>query len=79
MEKGLFPEVSGTLKKTVEARLHTDRGPIGVKLRKLQIRMTKVSTLPVYLVVDPKTEEILSRLDGARRSQFVRFLKKGGV
>ena len=79
MEEGLFPEVSGILAKTVEARLHTDVGEVGERLKALQRRLTGVETLPTYLVLDPKTERVLSRLDGAVRGRFVEFLEKGGV
>ncbi len=61
------PEVSGLLSKTVETWLHTDKPslPKYDRILELKERLANVQTNPVYLILDPKTEEILGRLDGA--------------
>ena len=61
------PEVSGLLAKTVETWLHTDKPslPKYDRILELKERLTNVQTNPVYLVLDPTTEEVLGRLDGA--------------
>ena len=73
MEDGVFhaPAVAGELKKRfVEARLHTDR-PDEVSQRLSKMMRAKVGTIsmPVYVIVDPKTEQELKRRLGAMLSE----------
>ncbi len=79
MEKGVFlhPAVAGPLtERFVEARLHIDYERNEVR----QLDMTATVAQPVYLVVDPVTEEVLGRHDGATLvsdDPFVDFLNDG--
>ena len=80
MEESLFhlPEVSGQLKKVVEARLHTDRpSPHLDKILGLQMRFSGTPALPIYVIVDPVSEKVLgdfkgSTTDPAAFAEFVR-------
>ena len=79
MENGVFrsPEVSGELKKVVEARLHTDRtsSPFIDQIRALRKRLTGVTSNPVYVMYDPGTEKSLAVKAGAMSAQdFIAFL-----
>ena len=83
MEENIFPlpEVSGVLTNLIEARLHTDRPGIENydRIIELQERFTGTRSLPIYLVIDPDTEEVLARHNGATfdPAVFIAFLEKG--
>jgi len=66
MEEGVFhdPAVAGELAKMVEARLHNDAEVKGI-VRPLQMRLVNSIAAPIYLIMDPRTEKILARQDGA--------------
>lgn len=70
----IHPEVSGLLSQTVETWLHTDKPslPNYERILELKERLTNVQTNPVYLVLDPATEEVLGRLDGATSIEVFR-------
>ena len=77
MEKDIFlrPAVAGELNKLIEARLHYD-GKRGEEVRRRQDEMAHSSANPIYLIVDPKTEQILRRQDGkSGEDEFLRFLR----
>ena len=63
----------------IEARLHTDRvgRPHHEEIVALQAKLTGVKTLPVYLLMEPKSEKVLSRRSGATATvgAFLDFLK----
>lgn len=69
MERSVFPrpEVSGLLAETVEARLHLDLTNHANFARMVEIRdkLVGVPTAPVYLILDPATDKVLGRQDGA--------------
>ncbi|MCB9919278.1 MAG: hypothetical protein H6832_12825 [Planctomycetes bacterium] len=69
METSVFirPEVSGLLAKTIEARLHADVPglPTYERILEVQDKFAGVKTAPVYMILDPSTEQVLGRLDGA--------------
>jgi hypothetical protein len=75
MEEFLFkrPAVTQVLKRTVEARLHTDgfgeHRPISERNKALQTKLTKTLATPVYVVLDPETEEVLGVFEGATQSE----------
>lgn len=75
MEEGTFrrPAVAGILEKHyVEARLHADYDEI----KDLQLEMTGSLAQPIYLIVDPGSEEQLGRVDGLRTdAMFIAFLE----
>ena len=80
MENVVFrlPEVSAELKKTIEARLHTDRrrSPFIDQIRALRKKLTGVTSNPVYVVYDPKAEKSLAVKAGAMSAEdFIAFLK----
>jgi CRISPR/Cas system endoribonuclease Cas6 (RAMP superfamily) len=77
MEKDIFlrPAVAGELNKLIEARLHYD-GKRGEEVRKRQDQMAHSTANPIYLIVDPKSGEILRRQDGKTGEQeFIEFLR----
>jgi len=77
MEKDIFlrPAVAGELNKLIEARLHYD-GDRGAQIRVLQEQMAHSSANPIYLLIDPRTGEVLRRHDGyASEAQFLEFLR----
>lgn len=77
MEKDIFlrPAVAGELNKLIEARLHYD-GKRGEEVRKRQDEMTRSSANPIYLIVDPRTGNILRRVDGkTSEEEFLEFLR----
>lgn len=77
MEEGTFfePTVVGLLKERyIEARLHAD-GKRQDEVIKRRDQMVRSVALPVYLIVDPKTDTILRRLDGAKEEEFVALLR----
>ncbi len=79
MEESVFPlpEVSAELQHVVEARLHTDTesSPHHQRILELQKKFTGTVALPIYVIVDPQTEEIVDKLAGAGSvARFVRFV-----
>ena len=79
MELKVFPRpaVAGQLQYFTEARLHTDL-PHKPELRELQVEMTGSVANPIYLALDPRTERVLARYDGATLvddGPFIEFLK----
>lgn len=77
MEEGVFrdPAVAGTLEERyVEARLHTDHPERGDEQTELQLAMTQSLAQPIYVVIDPRSEERHGRVDGALRDKFVTLL-----
>ncbi len=81
MEKNMFPrpDVSGVLSRFVPLELYTDRAtPQDLANRELQRKLTKVVTLPVYVVLSPD-EKVLKVFQGSTRDSeaFVMFLKQG--
>lgn len=76
MEQTVFtrPEVSGLLAKTIEARLHTDKTslPNFDRIVEIQQKYAKVATAPVYIILDPTTDKILGRQDGASSIEVFR-------
>lgn len=83
VEGTVFPDpaVAGILREHyVEARLHTDDYSAPERTerqRELQQQMTGVKTLPVYLIQDPDSGEILDRRDGYHPAPvFVEFLRR---
>ncbi len=79
MEGGVFhdPAVAEILEtKFVEARLHTDYK----ENREREMRMVQSTAQPIYLVLDPVTEEVHARFDGASvvsNAPFIEFLEQG--
>ena len=71
MEKFIFrrPEVFRELKRTVEARLHTDgfgeHRPISLSNQALQQQLTKAPATPVYVIQDPGARKVLGVFRGA--------------
>jgi hypothetical protein len=81
MEEKIFPRpaVAGILEETyVEARLHAD-GEVNVeRIHALQDAMAKSRATPLYLVVDPSTQQELARQEGATsEAKFREFLEQG--
>ena len=86
MEENIFPlpAVAGILEEQmVEARLHTDLHDEVQKQRNvdLQLELTESYTLPLYLVMDPETGEILGRRDGSLTNEeaFAAFLREAAA
>ncbi len=80
MEDGIFPRpaVAEMLKKRfVEARLHVDYE----ENMQRELRMTGSNAQPVYLVLDPETEDVHARQDGGLAltdpTPFIDFLLEG--
>lgn len=80
MEENVFPHpaVAGELAKMVEARLHNDAEVKDV-VRALQKRLVNSVAAPIYLIMDPTTEKILARQDGAMLDEedFAEWLRQG--
>lgn len=82
MELTVFPrtEVRALLEQMVEARLHTDGQKNIEQILELQKRFTQSKANPYYVIVDPRTEAELSRLNRAtlgEPTEFVEFLQRG--
>lgn len=82
MELTVFPrpEVKSLLSKMVEARLHTDGQKHIEQILELQKRFTQSKANPYYVVIDPRSEKELSRLNRAtlgEPTEFVEFLQRG--
>ncbi len=81
MEERVFrlPAVAGILEsRFVEARLHTDGESNIDRILALQKELAGSPATPVYLVVDPDSGEILTKLEGPRGTDlFVEFLNDG--
>jgi CRISPR/Cas system endoribonuclease Cas6 (RAMP superfamily) len=77
VEETIFPRpaVAGELEKLIEARLHFD-GARRKEINALQRRMVQSIAAPIYVIVDPKTGEILRRHDGyTTEKQFLELLR----
>ena len=83
MEEKVFPDpaVAAVLsEKFIEARIHTDHDEKGEENRARQLEMTGSVAQPIYLILDPATEEQHGRQNGAilgDNGPFVEFLEKG--
>lgn len=80
MEENIFPHpaVAGELSKMVEARLHNDAEVKDI-IRPLQMRLVNSIAAPIYLIMDPTTEKILAKREGAMldEEEFAEWLRKG--
>jgi hypothetical protein len=81
MEQSVFPlpEVSAELQQFVEARLNMDlpHMPFAAQNEALQRRFAGTKALPVYVAIDPHTEEPLARMAGALGAeQLLAFLRQ---
>jgi thiol:disulfide interchange protein len=81
MEKNMFtqPDVAGEINKYVAVELFTDRTTEeDLANRELQRKLTKVVTLPVYVLATPEGEPIKIFQGSTRdKAQFLEFLKSG--
>jgi hypothetical protein len=79
MEERIFPKpaVAEYLRKYfVEARLHYDYGPRPEENKKLQQKLARSSANPVYVIVQPPTEEVLRKKAGLMSMDtFLEFLR----
>ena len=81
MEEDFFlqPAVAAKLKKNfVEARLHTDSPadyPLLPRIQEVQEKLAKIPANPVYVVVDPHTEETRGYVAGAKKGEFMKLLE----
>jgi hypothetical protein len=79
MEEKIFPKpaVAGELKKNyIEARLHTDGGPREAENRQLQKQKAKGPANPYYVIIDPRTGEVVRKKAGLLLEQdFLEFLR----
>jgi hypothetical protein len=79
MEVGVFlkPAVAGILEPLfVEARLHVDYE----ENMQRELEMVQSNAQPIFLVLDPNTEEVHARFDGASllsNDPFIEFLETG--
>ncbi len=79
MEKGVFhqPAVAGILEhQFVEARLHVDYS----ENLERELEMAKSNAQPIYLVLDPTTEVVHAKFEGASMvssDPFIEFLETG--
>ena len=88
MEKKFLPKpaVAGVLKESyVEVRLHTDRDSVPQleRIQELQAKYAESVALPVYVTVDPVTEQRIGKYEGAQpaissseEEKFMRFLEE---
>jgi hypothetical protein len=76
MELNVFPKpaVAGLLRERfVEARLHSEAGD---HIKELQQKMTGSLALPIYAIVDPKTDAVRATRAGYQNlDDFVAFLE----
>jgi len=82
MEEKVFPRpaVAEQLQHYVEARLHTDQAPNVEENQALQQKLTQSVANPYYVIVDPRTEEVLGKFDHATlgdATPFINFLASG--
>jgi hypothetical protein len=85
MEEDIFrrPAVGGILRERyVESRLHNDHQDERIReaVLELQDEMARSRATPYYLIVDPKTGEILERFEGpdllSGGKKFTEFLNR---
>ena len=79
MEEKVFPKpaVAGILESSyVEARLHADGQKNIEQIRELQHELAKSVATPIYVVVDPVTQEPLGHFEGValKEESFRDFL-----
>jgi hypothetical protein len=83
MEDNVFPRpaVAGLLEaEYVEARLHTDGSTNIERILELQESLARSVANPIYVILDPETEQELARHEGAaltggQREVFLEFLR----
>ena len=82
MEEKVFRReaVASELTHFVEARLHTDHGDKALRerWRALEEKLAGTRSTPVYVVIDPRTDEELGRFEGGTLGSdapFVEFLR----
>ena len=80
MEEKIFPApaVAEELQGFIEARMHTDHYDDKLKkmAQELQLRMVQSVGAPMYVIIDPSTEEILGEAGYTSEEGFVAFLKQ---
>jgi len=78
MEEKVFPDpaVAGTLGQFIEARLHND-GHVQDAVKKLQLRFAESLATPSYIILDPRTEEVIGKQLGPEMNPalFNKWLK----
>jgi hypothetical protein len=81
MEEKVFrtPAVAGVLDGYVEARLHTDGKKNIERILELQKELTGSVATPIYVVIDPKGEQVRHTFEGATfdAGVFLEFLQEG--
>ncbi|MFN7964702.1 MAG: cytochrome c biogenesis protein CcdA [Acidobacteriota bacterium] len=81
MEEKVFrqPAVAAELENVIEARLHTDGRRNLDRILALQNELTGVTANPFYVMVDPKSGQVVARFAGATRDEqaFIDFLRSG--
>jgi len=83
MELNTFPApaVAGTLGQMVEGRLHNDTKDSDANdaVKALQLRLAKTASVPTYVIMDPKTEEVFAVKSGAEMdvNKFNAWLQSG--
>ena len=81
MEEKVFrqPAVAAELENVIEARLHTDGRRNLDRILALQSELTGVTANPFYVMVDPKSGQVVARFAGATRDEqtFIDFLRSG--
>lgn len=80
METNVFPreDVQERFNQMEKVRLYTDDGVDGPENQKFQFKLTGTVALPTYVIVDPKTEQVVEQLVGyTRKDAFVDFLDDG--
>jgi thiol:disulfide interchange protein DsbD len=82
MEKNIFPQsaVRDELDRFERVQLYTDgQGPEYDRNREMLEERFKTVALPLYVVIDPRTERELARIEGLTRdpAEFARFLREG--
>ena len=79
-EKNVFPhsDVQREMAQFVRVQLYTDGGPDGSSNQKLQERIAGDVALPLYLVIDPQSEKVISKVEGVTTpADFIKFLQAG--
>ncbi|MCW9708386.1 protein-disulfide reductase DsbD family protein [Fodinibius salsisoli] len=80
METNVFPlePIQKRFAKMEQVRLYTDDGIEGPKNQQFQFELTGTVALPTYVIVDPRTEQVVEQLVGyADKKEFQQFLDSG--
>ncbi len=81
MEQTIFPQpvVREQLERSVRVKLYTDRIGVDEANADLQTKLTNTKTLPVYVVMDPNTEKVISIFQGSTydAKSFAEFIDQG--